>query len=175
MADRTVIQLPRLASSDLLDERNNFLIHNDEDGKTYRVDDLQMDERFLSANSRYGNNIRQVIERVNNVPYAVVAGNEIIMTLGPTADFSSFAARLDITNNDDDSVNTYKFAYVVNKGEVQPLEFVWHENHQHVVKGETAWSFGDEDGTLRLRLASRQVLGQAPSLILNFSDVSLGL
>ena len=75
---KTIIEIARLGTSDLLDERNNFLIFNNEDGRTYRVDDLQMDQRFLSANSLYGESIRRSMNHVASWPIGVSSGNDTV-------------------------------------------------------------------------------------------------
>ena len=173
---KTIIEIDQLNTSDLLDERNQFLIFNNEDGKTHRVSDLQMDARFLSANNLYAVGLSEVMQKVSSFPIAVTAGNDIVLNWGEFSQYTSLAARIELMDYDSGEVNSYRFSYMISQGVVNSLEFVWHESHQHVEKGTTPWTLSNEGGSLTLRIGTQNVPGQSPpSIMISISDVSLGL
>jgi len=173
---KSIIEIDQLNTIDLLDERNNFLVFNNEDGVTRRITDLQMDRRFLSANNVYAAGLSEVMDKVATFPMAVTAGNDIVLNWGDFSQYTSLAARLELMDYDSGDVNSYRFSYMISQGAVESLEFVWHEAHTHVEKGTTPWTLSNEGGSLILRIGTQNVPGQKPpSIMISISDVSLGL
>jgi len=172
---KTIIQLPSVATQDLVNERNAFLLFNVEDNRTYKVNDLQMDERFLSSNSVYGNNLRHAIDIVSQFPIAVGAGNDIVLPFGEFDMYSSLSGRIDLVNYDTNEVNTYRFSYQISDDTVYPFEFVWNENHTLVEKGVTPWFVGKESNQLVIRIGTQRIDGSSTTILINTSDISLGI
>jgi len=175
MPKKTVIELPQINTSDMLDERNNFLIFNNESGQTLRANDLQMDERFLSSRSLFADQLKTLFEKSNEFPVAVSAGNDIVLRLGQYPDYSSLSGRIDLVEYSTGKTNTYKFSYMISEGVIEPLEFVWHENHSYTEKGVTSWFVGQENNELVIRIATENVYSNSESILVNVSDLSIGL
>ena len=175
MAKKTVIQLAQLETSDLLDERNNWLVYNNESGSTRRVNDLQMDERFLSSRSLLSQNLKTLFERSANFPVAVSAGNDIVFNFGAISDYSSLSGRLDLIEHSTGKSNTYIFSYAFSEGVAQPMEFVWNENHTYVEKGVTPWFVGTEGNHLVVRIGTLNPFSNSETIEVNISDLQIGI